>query len=312
MIAASSLVVVVGYPDGRRQELTVDADTATVGSGGHCEVRLPPEQAAVEHLFIQARQGAVFAEARTLSPAPTMNGLPFRHGRLLPESVVMIGQIGLSISLLQISDEAEIRKRATRKANPRTYVLGAIAIPFGILFLINGYGKTDSSVPMPLTVPELWLGAETNCPQTAREPALAFAVDQRVRGDAKRERSPFAPEDGVAAVPFYEKAAACFKIAGHPDEEGEAAADAAALRRKVTDDFRLDRLRLERAIATQDWDVAHHEIRILEAFLGRHGDGASSKGALSPAEEARAAYYAWLSNVDRRIALKAATTATKK
>jgi hypothetical protein len=312
MLRASSLVVAIIHPNGRREEITVDSDSATIGSGAHCEVRLPPEQAALEHLFIQARQGAIFAEARTLSPPPTMNGLPFTHGRLLPESVVVVGQIGLSMSLLQISDEVEIGKRSTRKRNPRTYVLGAVGIPLGLFYLANEYQTTDSHVAMPVGVPELWAPAETNCPQQAKEPGLAFALDQRARADAKRERSPFAPEDGVAAVPFYERAAACFKTAGRPDDEREAGADAAVLRRKLTDDFRLNRLRLERALATEDWDTARHQIRILEAFLGRHGDAAGAGGKLSAAAETiRTAFHNWLSNLDRRIALKAESAKKK-
>jgi hypothetical protein len=309
MLRSSTLVVAIAHPNGRREEITVDSDSAAIGSGAHCEVRLPPEQAAVEHLFIQARQGAIFAEARTLSPPPTMNGLPFTHGRLLPESVVMVGRVGLSVSLLQIANEVEIRDRVTRKRNPRTYVLGAIGIPLGLFYLANEYKTTDSRVALPVGIPELWAPADGTCLQSSREPALAYALDQRARADAKRERSPFAPEDGVAAVPFYERAAGCFKLAGRPDDEREASADAANLRRKLTDDFRLNRLRLERALVTEDWNTARHQIRILEAFVGRHAD---ASGKLSPAAEAvRVSFYNWLSNVDRRIALKAESTKKK-
>ena len=169
---ASSIVVSIAHPNGRREEITVDSDSAIIGSGAHCEVRLTPEEAAVEHLFIQARQGAIFAQARTLSPPPTMNGLPFTHGRLLPESVVMVGKVGLSMSLLQISDEVEIGKRPVRKRNPRTYVLGAVGIPLGLFYIANQYQSTDSHVAMPIGVPELFASAETNCPQSSKEPGL--------------------------------------------------------------------------------------------------------------------------------------------
>jgi hypothetical protein len=303
---ASSIVVAIAHPNGRREEITVDSDSAVIGSGAHCEVRLTPEEAAVEHLFVQARQGAIFAEARTLSPPPTMNGLPFTHGRLLPESVVMVGRVGLSMSLLQISDEVEIGRRPVRKRNPRTYVLGAVGIPLGLFYLANEYKATDSQVAMPIGVPELFAPAEMNCPQSSKEPGLAFALDQRARADAKRERSPFAPEDGVAAVPFYERAAACFKIADRSGEEREAGEDAAVLRRKLTDDFRLNRLRLERALSIEDWDAARRQIRNLEAFLGRRGDTSVGPNKMPAEVEAvRVAFHNWLSNVDRRIVLLA-------
>src|SRR6266545_461569 len=313
MLRASSFLFAITYPNGRREQISVDSDSAKVGSGAHCEVRLPPEHAAVEHLSIETRQGAVFAEARTLSPPPTMNGLPFTHGRLLPESVVMVGQIGLSISLLQLSDEVEVKKRSTGRSSPHKYVLLAAIVLFGVVYFVNKYRRPDSSVEMPLGTPELWPQAEVNCPQQSKEPALAFAFDQRLRADTKRERSPFAPEDGVTAVPLYLRAAACFRMAGHPDEERESIADATSLRRRLSDDFHLNQLRLERALDTQQWELARHQIHRLQAYLGYRWDPALTKGA-SPnasAETVRGAYYAWLSNVDRRIGLNAAMTKKK-
>ena len=35
--------------------------------------------------------------------------------------------------------------------------------------------------------------------------------------DAKRERRPFLPKDGVEAVPIYEQASACFRVGGDPN-----------------------------------------------------------------------------------------------
>ena len=58
-----------------------------VGSGAHCEIRLPQGMAAVEQLVIESRQGGVFAEARSLDPMPQLNGSPFTQGRLLPDAV---------------------------------------------------------------------------------------------------------------------------------------------------------------------------------------------------------------------------------
>jgi hypothetical protein len=55
MLRTTSLLVGISYPNGRREELTVDSESALIGSGAHCEVRLPAEHAAVEHLFIESR-----------------------------------------------------------------------------------------------------------------------------------------------------------------------------------------------------------------------------------------------------------------
>src|SRR5437879_2277683 len=130
--------MILKYPDGRREQLSVDADRALVGSGAHCEIRLPVEHAAVEHLVVEARQGVVFGEARSLEPAPTVSGVPFTQGRLLPESLIKIGDVELSISLMHISGDAEAKKQKASKSNVRTYLLGALAAVLAVYVLSNG------------------------------------------------------------------------------------------------------------------------------------------------------------------------------
>jgi hypothetical protein len=284
---ASSLVFILRHPGGRREQLTVDADRAVVGSGAHCEIRLPVEQAATEHLIVEARQGMVFGEARTLEPPPTVNGVPFTEGRLLPESIVMVGPVELSISLLHVSGAAGTKHDKGGKATPRTYLLAALAVALAF-YVLSNVKKNDSAMPMPVSVPELWTTERESCPQQAKEQAVVLAGELHLTADGKRERSPFHPEDGVAAVTLYRRAGACFAVAGRQAESNEAADDAEDLRRRVIDDFRLNRLRLERSLASQDWGTARKVIRVLISFMqGRSGD-----------------YVNWLSNVDRRITIK--------
>jgi hypothetical protein len=287
---ASSLVFILRHPGGRREQLTVDADRALVGSGAHCEIRLPVEQAATEHLVVEARQGMVFGEARTLEPPPTVNGAPFTGGRLLPESIVMVGPVELSISLLHVSGANGPKKANASKTTPRTYLLAALAVALAF-YVITNSKRGDSAMPMPVSVPELWTADKEACPQQAKDPALGLASELLLTADGKRERSPFHPEDGVAAVTLYRKASACFALAGRSAEANDASVDAEDLRRRVVDDFRLNRLRLERSLASQDWVTARKVIHVLVSFMqGRSGD-----------------YVSWLSNVDRRINIKFAS-----
>jgi len=42
----------IQLPDGGPQQLLVDSDRVLIGSGAHCEIRLPGDQAAAEHVLI--------------------------------------------------------------------------------------------------------------------------------------------------------------------------------------------------------------------------------------------------------------------
>ena len=43
----------VQLPEGGPQQLLVDSDRVLIGSGAHCEIRLPIDQARVEHVLIE-------------------------------------------------------------------------------------------------------------------------------------------------------------------------------------------------------------------------------------------------------------------
>ena len=106
--------------------------------------------------------------------------------------------------------------------------------------------------------------------------------------DAKRERRPFHVQDGIQAVPIYEMAAACFR-AGADAPAGNLADDSAKyLRREMTDDFRMRRVRLDHALSIDDYVSAQKEVRVLLQFVeGKQGE-----------------YVTWLSNLDRKLKLK--------
>ena len=72
--------------------------------------------------------------------------------------------------------------------------------------------------------------------------------------------------------------------------------DADSLSRRVTDAFTVSRLRLERAIRSQDWETMHKEVLAQKTFLS------------VPAPT----YSAWLNEVERRSTIKLAKLAAQK
>ena len=275
----------IRYPDGRQEALTLDADRALIGSGAHCEIRLPVSAARVEHLSVQVSPSGIFAQTLAFDPPPLMNGLPFTQGTILPDSILVIGDVELSIQLEDAAAGAVV-KAGEKKASPLTMVLVALLIPLAafVLFMDDG---DPGAPPPPKDVPKLWADPIVSCPQQSAQSALAVAVERNAVAESKRERSPFDVRDAVAAVPLYETAAACFKQAGDPHAE-EARLAAQKLREHFSEEYLTHSVWLEHTLKQGDYKSAQHEIGILLAFTeGKKGE-----------------YVTWLSNTDRQLRVK--------
>lgn len=277
---------VVMHPNGRREELAVDAERVLVGSGAHCEIRLPQGLAAVEQLAVEARAGGVFAEARAMDPMPTLNGTPFTQGRLLPDAVIGIGPLTLQVALVEVERGASARKESKERTSPAVYAAALLGFPLCLYIILHK--RPETPLLMPTKAPALWAASAPGCPQAEAEPALAFAEQQLSAAESKEERAPFYPEDGVSAVKAFLTASSCFRAADATERSGDAEQAALSLKKRIADDFHIHQVRLERALSTKNYESARIEVRILRAFLG---------GALSD-------YSNWLSVLDRQIQIE--------
>ncbi|MBL8719301.1 MAG: hypothetical protein JNL79_25165 [Myxococcales bacterium] len=283
----SGLRFTVRYPEGRVEVLTVDSDKVLVGSGAHCEIRLPAEHAAVEHMEVTMSLGGANAQARAADRLPTINGVEFMQSPVMADSVVAIGACQLTIEVVEIEDNPDVIKKKQEKTSPLTYLLALVAIPLAAyVLLFEDDGRIENKIPTD--VPELWAKPQTSCPVDAADQAIVLAAEKFVVAEGKAERRPFRVQDGVAAVPLYEVASACFRTGGDEARSVEVSATAASLRKKVGEDYRAHRVRLEHALAVRDLATAHKEVKVLRAFT----EGAAGN------------YVVWLGNLDRQLQLK--------
>jgi len=289
--AIQGLTIAIRFPDGRAEKLVIDTDRVLVGSGAHCEVRLPPEVAAVEHveLSLKGAGAGVHAQARAMHPLPTINGTGFTQTPVSPDAVIGIGQVQIWASQTLIADDTNVIRKKAQTTSPMTYVLALIALPLAAYILLLDDAQ-ERSAAAPTEVPALWgAGAnEASCPQNAPDQALALAQEKRLVAEGKRERRPFHVQDGVAAVPLFETAAACFRTAGQAMAASDMTSAAATLRTKVNEDYRAHQVRLEHALTVSDLPTAQKEVATLRAF---------TEGKAGP-------YVVWLSNLERRLQLK--------
>jgi len=284
----ATLEISVRHANGTRQTLTVDSATALIGSGSHCEVRLPPEDAAVEQLRISSDAAGIFGQVRSLERSVTLNGVPFVEGRLLPGSVLCVGRVELTVAVIETLVARGQTKQKKDSSSSAIYALAILGFPLGF-YLVLSHHDPDSALPNEVQPPPLFAAASAmQCPETEHDAALAVATEERRRAETARERAPFSGQDAVNAVVAFRRSAACFALAESGPRASDSTLQADALERDVETEFHVHRVRLERALATKSYEEARTEVRLLLSYIGKRSG----------------AYANWLSSLDRQIELK--------
>lgn len=276
----------IQQPETSPAQLLVDSDKVLIGSGAHCEIRLPGDQAANEHVQITFMGGFVYAEAKAMQPAPTIDGAPFSEAPLKPNSILRIGASEITISVVEVAEQAAATQQKKEGTSPVIMVAGGVMVAI-TLFVFLDKKEPDLVGTRPEAVPQLWQG-EAECSIQAKDQAYGQGQKSQVLAEGRRERSPFDVQDGVAAVPLFQEAAACYKLAGKGAEAEEMAAAASELKSKVEEDYRARQMRLEHALEIKDLKVAQSEVKKLLGML--HGQTGE--------------YVVWLSNLERRLKLE--------
>lgn len=277
-------------PSGQIEQLNIESERVLIGSGAHCEIRLPEAEARVEHVLIELGPAGVFARALNFEPPPMINNVPFTQAPLPPGAMLGVGGTQIYIEVLEgPQGQPGAPGAQEKKKSPLMLIALLIMIPAGGYLFLGEEGVVSNSRPERPPPPELWSPPANQCARASdRAQAMSFARERMSLADAKRERRPFHVQDGINAVPLYEMAAACFR-AGNDPASGQLAEESAKyLRREMTDDFRTRRVRLDHALSIDDFASAQREVRILLQFVeGKQGD-----------------YVTWLSNLERKLKLK--------
>ena len=279
----------IRYPDGQRDSAVVEGDRALVGSGAHCDVRLPVDQAAYEHVLLEVVGITLRAEAKVDNPPASINNMPLTACTLDADSVLGLGRVRLFVSYVPdvLDGQSGNAKKKQEGGNPIVQ-LGLIAFFVLAAYLLLNRGES-SIAPPPEDSPKLFSDDSPKCPRTNGTQAAAFAEEQVALANARRERMPFRVTDGVQAVKDYQLAAACFQLAQLSANAKEAADAAETLKSDINNDFRARRLRLSHMLKVEDYELAQKDVAVLRALT----DGEQSR------------YSEWLAHTDKQLASKA-------
>jgi hypothetical protein len=267
-IDVSTLRFQIQHSNGRQEQVTVEAERALIGSGAHCEIRLPIDQAAVEHILIQVGAGGVFAQALNFEPSPMIGGVPFTQAPLPPDVVLGVNQTQMLVSIAgDVVGAGGVKSKG--KTNPMLLIAGMAGISLvAYMYLAD---TDDTRRVEPQEYPKLWDQTPTACEKPPLE-AVAFANEKRSVAESKRERRMFHVKDGVDAVPLFEATAACYEKGGDKQDADQMREIANSLRKELDDDYRTHRMRLQHAMQVNDLQTARKEVHtLIDMTEGKEG-----------------------------------------
>jgi hypothetical protein len=256
----------IRYGDGRKEIAQVEGLRMLIGHGAHCDIRLPLDQAANEHVAVEVVGESVRVETLAYDPPATVNGMPFTNIPLVPDVPLKLGSTRIFIALAgaEFEGAATVQKKKAEETSPFMKVVGIGVLAAGAYMLLT---DTDQPLPQaPAQLPELFAAAPTSCPQTSSESARSLAEEKFDIAEGKRERSPFAPKEGVQAVGLYELAVVCFRQGRDFARADDAETVAKQLRDAIALDFRARRVRLEHLMAVEDYQLAKNDVTVLTAL----------------------------------------------
>ena len=288
-----SLRVVITQDQRLLSDVTVHGSQVLVGSGGHCDVRLGPDQLAVEQLRLSFEDGQLFVRALTRLPVVTLRGLPFSSGVITSEDVLGVGH--LLIRVIAWQEEA-----APRSGHKRLIPVALLAVA---LVAVALFGQLSQEPDRALHLPEPPASPFTNaeaaprppCPELAPASARVAAEELWREAIDHRERAPFSPKNGLEAVRIWSVAGSCFAAAGDKRWADEALTQAGLLRGQLEKSFHVHHVRLSRSIPQKDFALSKVEVAILKGFMA---------GREHP-------YATWLDDMDRWLEVTQGTRQTR-
>lgn len=276
--------------DGTLERQRLEGERITVGRSPGAGVPIPDARdLEPEHLMIAPRtDGCWVAVAQGAQVQAVVRGEPFEHGMLSWGTELTLGNIKLRVTD-QLPKE---KKDGDQKVSAPVLIAFFVIVPFVGWMLLS---DPDTGIDMtPAAPPPTVFEEEVACP-TSGGTARHRADQDAEAAIAKSERYPFSSQDGVQAVSLYQRAEACYRAVGGQREASQMQREGQLMQRRIEEDYRTHRLRLERSLEQGRLPDALLETRALIELL-RHREG-------DP-------YLTWLRQLERQLqlAMDAATT----
>jgi hypothetical protein len=268
--------------DGRIERHPLEGERLTLGRSPEASIALDdaPELEPLHLLLSPREDGCWVSTARDARTVTRRGGQLFENGLVPWGAELDTGAFTFRIA------RAEVRGAERGKL---LAPLRKIALLVACLWMASTvFGGAPSGPPRTSAEPPSLFADHVGveCPRTGAATERGGAALQMAQ--AKAERYPFSPHDGVEAVELYELARACLFATGAVEAADAVAREGHELRQRIEEDYRVHRLRLERALDQRRYRAALREARVVASLLGgQQGE-----------------YVDWLHRLDRALEVR--------
>lgn len=253
--------------DGSSERHKLEEEETTIGRSPVAGIPLVSnEELEPEHLLLAPRSdGCWVAVAEGAQTSAFLQGEGFSHGVVPWDSELHVGSIRL-----RITDRPPQKEKDEDKTVGTPVVLLVLgALPVAVWMLMQGSNQNLQFDPAGK--PPALFAESQECPVSA-DKAVHRARDAEQAASHKRERYPFDAQDGIEAVRRYQVAESCYREANYTKAAERVANEGNALKKRINEDYKTHKLRLERSLEKGRHLQALREARALNSLI-RHTDG---------------------------------------
>lgn len=260
------IVVLVRKPREAEERFEIEDARILVGSGAHCDIRLPID-AAYEHVLVTQEGGSFVARPALQELTMLVDGERAQERELTPGNV--LGIEGTSVEVIAIEEVSSGGGKTTSPLRHLALGLATLVVVFGMAIASSASGGASTLAPPP---PEPAPIPETACPES--DPALAGELARQKLTQAldRQQRFRFHAGDGPESVRLFGNASTCFQAAGDKESAADAHLRAERMQAAIAEQFRVARVRLDRALTDGHAVSALHQIEFMRALLGTRED----------------------------------------
>lgn len=249
--------------EGHRPEIIcVESERVLIGSEAYCDVRLPSDEAAPEHLLLEVSGQSMRVVALSAARPLWLDGRATVRGTIVSGSTIGLGKLAIRVWLDRGASDVAAPRTFLRRAMV-TIACGLVLLGLAAAILLSDGAKAGAKAAPPL----LWQASPAACPASRPREAIEVALEKATLAEAKAQRQPFIAREGVDAVRLYRVAAECARVAGASEQHAALSTTADSLQGAIDMDYRVRRLRLDYSLKIGDKRTAAREAAMLRELL---------------------------------------------